>query len=167
MNLNDLKLQCQFISNPNNKKIYFIHMNEISKFRPLSREEEVETFKRVEIGDQKAIDKISRHNLLFVVTIAKKYSAAIGTSFLTLEDLISEGNLGLLKAIKRFDYRTKNKFITYCVWWIKQGILASIQDNVKTIRLPNSVKSEITKLNRKEERLARSEEHTSELQSRQ
>ncbi len=153
MNLNDFKSHNQVIGNPNNENIYRIHMNEISRFRPLSREEEIKTFKRVEIGDQEAINKICKHNLLFVVTVAKKYSAMIGKSSITLEDLISEGNLGLLRAIKKFDYRTKNKFISYAVWWIKQGILASIQDNVKNIRLPISVKGEINKLNRKKEKL--------------
>jgi len=130
------------------------HLNEIAKFRPLSREEEAETFKLIKLGDQRAIDKICKHNLLFVVSVAKRYSVMLGaSSTLTLEDLISEGNIGLFIAINKFNPEEGNKFISYAVWWIKQCILASIQNNIKNIRIPSSVRSELNKINRKEQQL--------------
>jgi RNA polymerase primary sigma factor len=142
------------IGNPNDKLTYNRYLSEIGKLKPLSREEEIETFKLVELGDKRAIDKVCVHNLLFVVSVAKRYSALIGPSTLTLEDLICEGNIGLIEAINRFDYREGNKFISYAVWWIKQGILTSIQRHVKTIRLPANIIGDIRKISKQEEILS-------------
>ena len=136
----------QVIACPNDKQIYVRYLTEIRNLKPLSREEEIETFKLVEDGDQRAIDKICKHNLLFVVSVAKRYAIVLNQSTLTLEDLIGEGNFGLIVAINRFNYREGNKFISYAVWWIKQAILASIQKNIKTIRIPSNVRNEITKM---------------------
>jgi RNA polymerase primary sigma factor len=142
------------ISRPNDKNVYDRYIREITNLKPISREEEVELFKRIKAtGDRQAIEKICKHNLLFVVSVAKRYAAFIGQSSVTLEDLISEGNLGLYTAIEKFDYTTGNKFISYAVWWIRQAILSSIQYNIKSIRLPANVKGEINKINRKEEHL--------------
>jgi len=149
--LNNLKDYGTNISRPNDKDTFNRYINEIGKLKPISREEEAELFVRIKsTGDRQAIEKICRHNLLFVVSVAKRYSSMIGTSSLTLEDLISEGNLGLYTAIDRFDNTSGNKFISYAVWWVRQAILASIQNNVKTIRIPGNVKSTINKITRKE-----------------
>jgi RNA polymerase primary sigma factor len=152
--LNNIKDYGVNISRPNDKNVYDRYIQEITKLKPISREEEVELFKLIkETGDRKAIEKICKHNLLFVVSVAKRYASMIGNSSITLEDLISEGNLGLYSAIERFDYTTGNKFISYAVWWIRQAILSSIQYNIKSIRLPSSIKGDINKINRKEEYL--------------
>ena len=154
MKLNNLKDKGQVIGNPNDRDTYNRYLREISKYSPLSREEEAETFKKYkETGDARLKDKLCKHNLLFVVSVAKRYSALIPYSTLTLEDLINEGNLGLCLAVDRFDIETGNKFISYAVWWIRQKIVASIQDNFKTIRLPLSVKNTIRKIEREEAKL--------------
>jgi RNA polymerase primary sigma factor len=141
------------ITNPNDKDNFYRYLADISKFKPLSREEEIETFKLIKLGDESAIDKISKHNLLFVVSVAKLYSPFIKNSSLTLEDLINEGNFGLIKAAHRFDYTTGNKFISYAVWWIKQRILDSIQTNVKSVRVPPNVRGIWNNINKKEAKL--------------
>jgi RNA polymerase primary sigma factor len=128
------------ISNPNNREIYNKYLCEVNKFRPLSREEEVSLFKQIKKGDKKAFDKIYKHNLLFVLTVARQYNKLINNSTLCLEDLISEGNIGLHTAINKFDYSSGNKFISYAVWWIKQSINVCINENNKNIRIPSSAK---------------------------
>lgn len=143
----------QTITNPNNRDNFNRYLNDIRNLPPLSREEEKELFIRIEAGDERAIEKICKHNLLFVISIAKVYSKQIGSSALTLEDLIAEGNLGLYVAAKKFDYRTGNKFISYAVWWIKQKILYSIQNNVKSIRIPTHIRKVINKITKKEQEL--------------
>jgi len=104
----------------------------ISKFLPLTRKEEKVLFKKAKAGDRAAYNKIIESNLRFVVSIAKSYTG----KGLDLEDLISEGNLGLLKAYDGFDLKKNFKFITYAVWWIRQSILLAIQDYSRTIRMP-------------------------------
>jgi len=142
------------ISNPNDRENYSRYLNDIGRLKPLSREEEIETFKLIEAGDQKAIEKICKHNLLFVLSVAKRYSIYLRkSSSLTLEDLISEGNMGMYMAINRFDYRTGNKFISYAVWWIRQSILTCIQRNIKSIRLPANVSIMVNKITKKENML--------------
>lgn len=130
-----------------NKESYDKYVNEIGKNRPLSREEELETFARIAAGDESAVDKIIKHNLLFVVTVAKKYQNVVQQGSLTLEDLISEGNVGLAKAVRRFDPATGNKFISYAVWWIKQTIIEAINDHIKVIRVPCNARYTMTTLN--------------------
>jgi len=130
-----------------NKEGYDKYVNEIGKNRPLSREEELETFARIKAGDESAVDKIIKHNLLFVVTVAKKYQNVVQQGSLTLEDLISEGNVGLAKAVRRFDPETGNKFISYAVWWIKQTIIEAINDHIKVIRVPVNARYTMNTLN--------------------
>lgn len=151
------------ISNPNNRNLFNKYLQEISQYKSLTRDEEVQLFKELENSpnDRIIIDKIYKHNLLFVVSIAKRYSVILNSaSALTLEDLINDGNVGLHSAINRFDYKTGYKFISYAVWWIKQSIIQSIQHNFKTIRIPGNIRSSYTKITKKqnqlEQRLGRS-----------
>lgn len=139
------------IVNANNQEIFSKYLSEISKFKPLSREEELELFKKLEItNDQAIIEKLCKHNLLFVVSVAKPYAKFLVSSSLTLEDLVNEGNIGLYLSIKKFDYRTGNKFISYAVWLIRAYILLTIQTNVKSIRLPNNIRGVYTKFLKQE-----------------
>jgi len=142
------------IVTPNSSEIFNRYMVEITKLKPISREEELELFKKIELnGDKRAIDIICKHNLLFVVSVARKYSKLVSTSRLTLEDLVNEGNLGLYTAISSFDYHTGNKFISYAVWYIKGYILNFISENIKSIRIPNSIISIVNKSRKQEEKL--------------
>ena len=125
------------ISNPNNKETFNKYLTEITKYTPFSREEEVALFKRIEAnGDEQAIDMICKHNLRFVISVAKKYAKLFPQSVLTLEDLVNEGNIGLWLSIKKFDYKTGNKFISYAVWLIRSKMLTYIQHNLKSIAIP-------------------------------
>lgn len=140
---------------PNNLENFNKYMLDIRQYKALSREEEVNLFKRLEIdpNNKAIINKICKHNLLFVVSVAKIYANHINNSMLSLEDLINEGNFGLCKAVSKFDYKTGNKFISYAVWHIRAMILESIQTNIKTIRVPSSVRDVINSLDRKENEL--------------
>ena len=140
---------------PNSNEVFKKYMLEISKLKPLSREKEVELFKKIKLnGDKEAIDTICKHNLLFVVSVARKYSKQIVASRLTLEDLVNEGNVGLYTAINTFDYRTGNKFISYAVWYIRGYIINFIKNNIKTIRTPQSIFNIVRKSKVQEEKLA-------------
>ncbi|MDT8347156.1 MAG: sigma-70 family RNA polymerase sigma factor [Flavobacteriaceae bacterium] len=120
------------------------YLLEIGKVDLITAEEEVELAKRIKEGDQAALDKLTRANLRFVVSVAKQYQ----NQGLTLPDLINEGNLGLIKAAKRFDETRGFKFISYAVWWIRQSILQAIADQARMVRLPLNKISAITKVNR-------------------
>jgi RNA polymerase primary sigma factor len=109
-----------------------MYLKEIGSVRLLTPEEEVELSKRAKAGDQEARDRIIEANLRLVVSIAKKYVGR-GISFL---DLIQEGNMGLIKAVEKFDYTKGYKFSTYATWWIRQSITRGIADKGKTIRVP-------------------------------
>lgn len=109
-----------------------MYLKEIGKVPLLTAEEEVELAKRMEQGDEKAKQKLAEANLRLVVSIAKKY---VGRGMLFL-DLIQEGNLGLIKAVEKFDYRKGYKFSTYATWWIRQAITRAIADQARTIRIP-------------------------------
>lgn len=109
-----------------------IYLKEIGNYPLLSMEEEVELAKKIAQGDQDASDRLTESNLRLVVSIAKKYVGR-GLSFL---DLIQEGNLGLIKAVDKFDYTKGYKFSTYATWWIRQAITRSIADQSRTIRIP-------------------------------
>ncbi len=150
-----MKMDSNNIMNPNNRDIFNKYLAEISKLQPLSKDEEIDLFKQIEINkdNQQAIDKLCKHNLLFVVSVAKKYSKTIDKSSLTLEDLVNDGNIGLCIAVRRFDYKTGNKFISYAVWWIQAMILKSIQDNVKSIRIPQNARLILTKIKKQEDKL--------------
>ena len=120
------------------------YFQEISEETPLTSEEEVTLAIRVKQGDKQALDKLLRANLRFVVSVAKKYQG----HGLSLSDLINDGNIGLIKAARRFDETRGFKFISYAVWWIKQTILQSISENSRMVRLPLNVVGNIKKLSR-------------------
>jgi len=116
------------------------YLNDISKFDVLSPKEELELFKSLKAGDPNALTRIVNHNLRFVVSVAKQYHH----KELSLGDLISEGNIGLVKAAERFDETKGFKFISYAVWWIRQSILKAINEKSRKIRLPVNMQSSIT-----------------------
>jgi len=116
------------------------YLNDISKFDVLSPKEELELFKQLKAGDPNALTRIVNHNLRFVVSVAKQYHH----KELSLGDLISEGNIGLVKAAERFDETKGFKFISYAVWWIRQSILKAINEKSRKIRLPVNMQSSIT-----------------------
>ncbi|MBQ9280466.1 MAG: RNA polymerase sigma factor RpoD [Clostridia bacterium] len=119
-----------------------LYLKEIGKIPLLSPEEEIEYAKKMMDGDEEAKKKLSEANLRLVVSIAKKY---VGRGMLFL-DLIQEGNLGLIKAVEKFDYRKGYKFSTYATWWIRQAITRAIADQARTIRIPVHMVETINKL---------------------
>ncbi|WP_073004572.1 RNA polymerase sigma factor RpoD [Clostridium amylolyticum] len=119
-----------------------MYLKEIGKVPLLSSEEEIELANRIEQGDQAAKKKLAEANLRLVVSIAKRY---VGRGMLFL-DLIQEGNLGLIKAVEKFDYRKGFKFSTYATWWIRQAITRAIADQARTIRIPVHMVETINKL---------------------
>ena len=118
------------------------YFGEISRVPLLTREDEVRLSKRIEAGDQRAKEELAEANLRLVVSIAKKYRGC-GLPFL---DLIQEGNLGLMKAIEKFDYTKGYKFSTYATWWIRQAILRAITNRSRTIRVPTHINELIRKI---------------------
>ena len=121
-----------------------LYLKEIGKIELLTPEEEIELAKRIEKGDEEAKAKLMKANLRLVVSIAKRY---VGRGLLFL-DLIQEGNLGLLRAVEKFDYRKGYKFSTYATWWIRQAITRAIADQARTIRIPVHMVETINKLMR-------------------
>ncbi len=119
-----------------------MYLKEIGKVPLLSAEEEIELAKRMENGDEDAKKRLAEANLRLVVSIAKRY---VGRGMLFL-DLIQEGNLGLIKAVEKFDYRKGYKFSTYATWWIRQAITRAIADQARTIRIPVHMVETINKL---------------------
>lgn len=119
-----------------------MYLKEIGKVPLLSAEEEIDLAKRMELGDQQAKKRLAEANLRLVVSIAKRY---VGRGMLFL-DLIQEGNLGLIKAVEKFDYRKGYKFSTYATWWIRQAITRAIADQARTIRIPVHMVETINKL---------------------
>mgnify|MGYP004445645687 CR=1 FL=1 len=119
-----------------------MYLKEIGKVPLLSAEEEIELAKKMEQGDENAKKRLAEANLRLVVSIAKRY---VGRGMLFL-DLIQEGNLGLIKAVEKFDYRKGYKFSTYATWWIRQAITRAIADQARTIRIPVHMAETINKL---------------------
>jgi len=122
------------------------YFDEIARVPLLTKDEEVELAKRIEAGDEEAKKKLAEANLRLVVSIAKKYRGC-GLPFL---DLIQEGNLGLMKAVEKFDWRKGYKFSTYATWWIRQAILRAITNRSRTIRVPTHINELIRKIHEAE-----------------
>ena len=128
-----------------NKRSLELYLDEIKNYKPLDSEVEIELAVLAKKGDLEAINKLITHNLRFVVAVAKKFQGQ-GIPF---EDLINEGNLGLIKAVDRFDESRGFRFISYAVWWITQGIRQAIQKTGRVIRLPAHIRESMGKLYRK------------------
>jgi RNA polymerase primary sigma factor len=126
-----------------------MYLAEIGKFNPLPPEREVELAIRIQDNDERAIKELVEANLRFVVSVAKKYQG----NGLSLADIINEGNMGLIKAAKRFDHTRGFKFISYAVWWIRQSILQALAEQSRLIRLPLNRVGTITKITRAAEKL--------------
>jgi RNA polymerase primary sigma factor len=119
------------------------YLNEISKIPMLTADSEAELARKIRDGDQEALDKLTRSNLRFVVSVAKQYQ----NQGLSLSDLINEGNVGLMKAARRFDETKGFKFISYAVWWIRQSILQAIVENSRIVRMPLNKVGSYNKVN--------------------
>lgn len=120
------------------------YLQEIGQVDLISAEEEVELAQRIKAGDRKALDRLTKANLRFVVSVSKQYQ----NQGLSLPDLINEGNLGLIKAAHRFDETRGFKFISYAVWWIRQSILQALAENARIVRLPLNKIGLINKVNK-------------------
>ena len=137
------------------------YLQEIGKEELISVEEEVELAQRIKQGDRAALEKLTRANLRFVVSVAKQYQ----NQGLSLPDLINEGNLGLIKAAEKFDETRGFKFISYAVWWIRQSILQALAEQSRIVRLPlnqvgslNKINKALSKFEQENERMPSSEE---------
>ena len=128
--MRQLKISKQFTNREN--KSLDKYLNEISKVSMIDAQEEVQLAQRIREGDQAALEKLVNANLRFVVSVSKQYQ----NQGLTLGDLINEGNMGLIKAARRFDETRGFKFISYAVWWIRQSILQALADQSRIVRLP-------------------------------
>src|SRR5690606_16531489 len=120
------------------------YLQDISKIDMITADQEVELAQRIKAGDQLALEQLTKANLRFVVSVAKQYQ----NQGLKLPDLINEGNLGLVKAAKRFDETRGFKFISYAVWWIRQSILQALAEQSRIVRLPLNKIGSINKINK-------------------
>ncbi len=120
------------------------YLQEIGRVDLITAEEEVELAQRIKAGDEMALEKLTKANLRFVVSVAKQYQ----NQGLSLPDLINEGNLGLIKAARRFDETRGFKFISYAVWWIRQSILQALAEQSRIVRLPLNKIGSINKINK-------------------
>ena len=135
---------------PRSQRMLDQYLQEIAQVPLLTPEEEVELARRIKQGDQAALHRLVRANLRFVVSVAKKYQG----QGLSLADLISEGNYGLVKAAQRFDETRGFKFISYAVWWVRQSILKALSDQVRTVRLPLNRVGTLSKMRKASAQLA-------------
>lgn len=119
-----------------------LYLTEVSKIELISPDEEAVLAKKIREGDQGALERLTRANLRFVISVAKQYQH----QGLVLEDLINEGNLGLVKAAKRFDETKGFKFISYAVWWIRQSIMSAVSIQSRVVRLPGNQISNLIKV---------------------
>lgn len=119
------------------------YLNDIGRISMLTVEEEAELARRIKMNDQEALEKLTQANLRFVVSVAKQYQ----NQGLSLSDLINEGNVGLMKAARRFDETKGFKFISYAVWWIRQSILQSLVEHSRIVRLPLNKVGSYNKVN--------------------
>jgi RNA polymerase primary sigma factor len=126
-----------------------IYLREIRRIPLLTPAEETVLARRVQAGDAAALDELVRRNLRFVVSIAKQYA----NGSVPLEDLVNEGNLGLIRAAKRFDVNRGFRFISYAVWWVKQGILQYLGEQSRTVRLPMNKTTALSRVTREAQRL--------------
>ncbi len=140
--MRQLKIQKQ-ITNRENASLDK-YLQEVAKVQLITAEEEVELARKIKDGDQLALEKLTKANLRFVVSVAKQYQ----NQGLGLGDLISEGNLGLIKAAQRFDETRGFKFISYAVWWIRQSIMQAIAEHARLVRLPLNRIGNINKIHR-------------------
>lgn len=129
------------ITNRNNHSLS-LYLTEVSKIELISADEEAILAKKIREGDQAALERLTRANLRFVISVAKQYQH----QGLVLEDLINEGNLGLVKAAKRFDETKGFKFISYAVWWIRQSIMSAVSIQSRVVRLPGNQISNLIKV---------------------
>ena len=143
------------------------YLQEIGKEELISVEEEVELAQRIKKGDQEALEKLTKANLRFVVSVAKQYQ----NQGLSLPDLINEGNLGLIKAAEKFDETRGFKFISYAVWWIRQSILQALAEQSRIVRLPlnqvgslNKINTAFARFEQEHERTPSAEELANELE---
>lgn len=132
------------------------YLQEIGREELISAEEEVALAKRIREGDQIALEKLTKANLRFVVSVAKQYQ----NQGLSLPDLINEGNLGLIKAARRFDETRGFKFISYAVWWIRQSILQALAEQARIVRLPLNQVGSLNKINKAFSKLEQEFERT-------
>src|SRR5438552_13560024 len=121
------------------------YLQEISKISMITPEEETILAQKIKMGDQRALEKLTKANLRFVVSVAKQYQ----NQGLSLSDLINEGNLGLIKAAQRFDETRGFKFISYAVWWIRQSILQALAEQSRIVRLPLNRVGALNKIGKK------------------
>lgn len=132
------------------------YLQEIGRLEMISPEEEVILAQRIKQGDQEALDKLTKANLRFVVSVSKQYQ----NQGMSLPDLINEGNLGLIKAAQRFDETRGFKFISYAVWWIRQSILQALAEQSRIVRLPLNKIGSLNKINKAYARLEQEYERT-------
>lgn len=126
-----------------------LYLREIRRIPLLTPQQEEELARRVQRGDRDALDELVRRNLRFVVSVAKQYASA----GMPLEDLVNEGNVGLIRAAERFDVDRGYRFISYAVWWVKQAILQYLGEHSRTVRLPLNKTTALTRVTRAQQRL--------------
>lgn len=139
---------------PRQQRMLDQYLQEIGQIALLTPQEEVDLARRIKKGEQEALHRLTRANLRFVVSVAKKYQG----QGLTLADLINEGNYGLIKAAQRFDETRGFKFISYAVWWIRQAILQALAEQSRVVRLPLNRIGTISKIRKTSARLAQTHE---------